>query len=125
MLTQRYRASGGNDAALQGQAVSLLETAATVWNTVVRTTQHLKPVPLFGMPGGEFSWEALVPMVERDATLAKIGAKCYTQLQGLCGAEKTLVKKGDRCGQCLVKKGKELSAAGCTNADTAVWCAGS
>ena len=76
------------------------------------------------MPGGTFSWGALAPMVERDVKLAKVGAKCYAQLQGLCGAEKTLAKKGSKCGECLEKKGRELSAAGCTSADTTVWCAG-
>ena len=74
--------------------------------------------------GGNFSWSALTPMVQRDVNFAKIDATCYAALHTLCDNSKG-DHAGEGCYSCVSDKhDRELQAAKCTASDTELWCDG-
>ena len=74
--------------------------------------------------GGNFSWSALTPMVQRDASFARIPFSCYAALHALCD-DKQGAHAGKGCSGCVGQEhGPELKAAKCSAADTELWCDG-
>ena len=68
---QNFRAGGGGPA-VQAEAVQLLTEAKAAWPGLVNSTLHLKPdIPLLDFGDKRnFSWAAMMPMVERDIQIA-------------------------------------------------------
>ena len=74
--------------------------------------------------GGNFSWSALTPLVQRAFSFARIPSSCYAALHALCD-DKQGAHAGKGCEGCVGREhGVELAAAKCTAAETELWCDG-